>query len=497
MEVVHEGNNLDCRLLFMGDRYRQLVRAYPEVIHRLSRRRPLPEVAAFVRESAEIGQYYDIAVDAKRVAVTLRDKIFREPALPSSLDCRLMMGHPGHWHECPLPVERLKPLGQLVPLLQGNRSAAEIERELADLPHGEKTWAFELLRTMDASGLVETGPELDNHFLKSAARPRVSFVAHTSILVQTTGATIITDPLIRPSLGTPRRALDVARLDLTAICCTHAHWDHCDVQSLLLFDKRVPVVVPRVHKPTVFNPPIIPMLRMLGFTDIREVDPWDRMRLGDVDMLLVPFHGEQDEPGAEIDHYTYLFKGDGLSVYGGVDAFRDTYGEMREALARVRAEASPTVAFLPISKMEYSYRHGGVNGFCRYVDTTMLEQSFQYTSGPTEAADWVQELGVGTVVPYATFTFSPRATPASTIEFGAVLDRMGLGDRLLPLPTLATVEPDDLDGSVQAANRRRWLRRWFSTGAGVSRLDRRLKQIPVYRYAWRLVAGSAPAVHHH
>ena len=30
LEPVHEGFTLDCRLLFMGDRYRQLLRTYPK-----------------------------------------------------------------------------------------------------------------------------------------------------------------------------------------------------------------------------------------------------------------------------------------------------------------------------------------------------------------------------------------------------------------------------------------------------------------------------------
>ena len=214
-------------------------------------------------------------------------------------------------------------------------------------------------------------------------------------------------------------------------------------------------------------------------------------------MTLVPFHGEQDEPGAEIDHYTYVFQSDGMSVYGGVDAFRDTHGEMREALTRVREEYRPTVAFLPISRMVYTYRNGGVNGFCRYMDTLLLDQSFQYTAGPAEATEWVRELGVSTVVPYATFTFSPRATPGEVAEFAQALDRAGLGPHLLPLATLSAVEPGDLDGSARAFRRRRALRRWFTIGARASRLDRRLRQIPVYRFARRLVAGAESAVHHH
>jgi len=83
------------------------------------------------------------------------------------------------------------------------------------------------------------------------------------------------------------------------------------------------------------------------------------------------------------------------------------------------------------------------------------------------------------------------------VDFAQALDRAGLGAHLLPLATLGAVEPSDLDGSARALRRRRSLRRWFTTGASASRLDRRLKQIPVYRFARRLVAGGESAVHHH
>ena len=57
IEPQHEESTLDCRLLFMGDRYRQLLRTYPEVIYRLSRSKTLPEIRDFVNASAEIAQY--------------------------------------------------------------------------------------------------------------------------------------------------------------------------------------------------------------------------------------------------------------------------------------------------------------------------------------------------------------------------------------------------------------------------------------------------------
>jgi hypothetical protein len=78
----HAGTDfdVDCRLLFMGDRYRQLLRAYPEIVHRLSQTVEAEQVADNVRESAEICQYYDLNESEQCVALTLRDEFFREPA---------------------------------------------------------------------------------------------------------------------------------------------------------------------------------------------------------------------------------------------------------------------------------------------------------------------------------------------------------------------------------------------------------------------------------
>jgi L-ascorbate metabolism protein UlaG (beta-lactamase superfamily) len=318
-------------------------------------------------------------------------------------------------------------------------------------------------------------------------------------LLQSSGATILTDPLLRWILRSPASAFDVARLDLDAICCTHAHWDHCDVETLLRFKKHTPIIIPRVDRPTAFNPPIAPVLRRLGFQDIRELDPWSRVQLGDVEMILVPFHGEQDEPGAEIDHYTYVYRTQNLTLYGGVDAYRDTIGDMHDVLLKVRKEYQPSVAFLPISRMVYRYDHGGINGFCRYVDTAILNKDFQYTAGPDEAAEWVRLLGASTVVPYATFTFSRRAAPKQTNEFFSALNKRGLGSTLLPLRPLDALDPSDLNGSARAARRRRRLRSWFQVGARASAMDQRLQLFAPYRFTRRLLtrASSTAALHHH
>src|SRR5262249_57096092 len=121
--------------------------------------------------------------------------------------------------------------------------------------------------------------------------------------------------------------------------------------------------------------------------------------------------------------------------------------------------------------MVYRYEHGGVNGFCRYVDTTLLNEDFQYTAGPEEAAEWVQLLGVSTVVPYATFTFSPRTTRPQVTEFATALNRKGLSTTLLALRPLDALDISDLGDTSGAAWRRRVLYALHQAGARASDLD--------------------------
>jgi L-ascorbate metabolism protein UlaG (beta-lactamase superfamily) len=295
----------------------------------------------------------------------------------------------------------------------------------------------------------------------------------------------VTDPLARADLGSHRSAYDLPRLALDAICITHAHWDHCNLDTLLLLDKRSQVIIPRVYTPTAFNPPIAPVLRRLGFHNLREVSPWETLQIGDIELTVVPFFGEEDEPGAKIDHYTYVFRMPGLTLYGGVDGYCDSFGDMRDVLPRVRREFQPSLAFLPISRIFFNYEHGGVNRFCRYVDTTMLNRDFQYTAGPEEAADWAGLLGASVVAPYATFTFS-RFPPAMQFSaFASALQRRNLGSALLPLRPLDSLDLSDVDGSAKAARRRRQLLWRQNVGVFALRLDGRLKKRAVYRAARR------------
>jgi len=488
VEVNYCGERVDCRMLFMGDRYRQLVRLHPEAIHRFSRPGGGAAISRYLSQSAEIRQFYDIQEADGRVGLTMRDEIFGEPASFEGLQFELRVQNGARRCDYPLRLEQFTALGQMLPLLTGDRTTDEVAAALQNRLSGEElAWAESLVAHLLSDSFLEHAVRIEpNYFLRSPVRPRVTFIGHSSLLLQSHATAVLTDPLLFGRRGVQKAAFDLPRLDLGAICCSHSHWDHCDISTLLLFDKSTPIFIPKIQRPTIFNPPIASALKLIGFTDIREIDLWRPIQIEDVEFVPAPFHGEQDEPEAKIDHYTYVLRTSEISLYGGVDAFRDSFGDMRAELERVRLEYRPTVAFLPISRMTYSYRGGGVNGFCRHIDTKNLCEEFQYTAGPDLAAEWSQILDAKWIVPYATFTFGRTATSPRVAEFADQLAAIGLIERLLALRPMDSVELKDIDRGWRSEFRRIFLTAWFRTVRHINEIDRWLQTFAVYREARRV-----------
>lgn len=506
VEILYGGpdeeyiSEVDCRLLFVGDQLRQLIYAYKDVVSLFSGSNDLDQLIESLTSSRQIQRFYEVHQENAKVWVVMRDSVFWQQAPTDGLELRLKISNGGRALFHPLPLRRLQALGNLLPLLFRNHTEAEVRLMVkARLSEDDAHWATELLGLLKENSFLERGAQSPNYFFRSNSRPRVTFIGHTSLFLQSEQSAMLMDPILWRRFGLPKSAFDVARMRLGAICCTHSHWDHCNLQTLLLFDKSIPVIIPRIVHPSAFNPPITGVLRMLGFADIREVELWEPIRIDDIELIPVPFYGEQDEPGAEIDHYTYVVRTNGLTLYGGVDCFRDTFGEMRPVLEKVRQMYQPDIAFLPVSKMMYQYKHGGVNGFCRYLDRSLLNERFQYTAGPEDAAEWLAVLNAKWVVPYATFTFSRWATPLAVSRFWKALRPFRLDRCLYPLRPLDSLEPSDLNG-VPSSMMRRWtILAWFRIGGIWRVLLRRLQSYRSYRFLRRAVSQYLPsrASRHH
>src|SRR6476659_6308340 len=117
VEPRYAGTDVDCRLLFMGDRYRQLLRAYPEAIYRLTRRHGREAIARDLRASPEVLSFYDVSERNGTVGLLMRDEIFRTPAPLDELDFELVVQDESRMRRYALPLARFHALGRLVPLL--------------------------------------------------------------------------------------------------------------------------------------------------------------------------------------------------------------------------------------------------------------------------------------------------------------------------------------------------------------------------------------------
>src|SRR5687767_1361114 len=69
---------VDCRLLFLGDHQRQLIRLFEEISYRLHRTKDVNRLYESLRASAEIQQFYKLNRSNGLVSLTLRDEIFNQ-----------------------------------------------------------------------------------------------------------------------------------------------------------------------------------------------------------------------------------------------------------------------------------------------------------------------------------------------------------------------------------------------------------------------------------
>jgi L-ascorbate metabolism protein UlaG (beta-lactamase superfamily) len=120
-----------------------------------------------------------------------------------------------------------------------------------------------------------------------ASAEQVTWVGHSTVLVELDGVRLLTDPILRNRVGPLRRhgARPPAGVDerLDALLVSHLHHDHADVPSLRRIDRRVPVLAP---------PGAGELLTGLGFNSVSELAPGDSAAIDGIEVTAV----EADHP---------------------------------------------------------------------------------------------------------------------------------------------------------------------------------------------------------
>jgi L-ascorbate metabolism protein UlaG (beta-lactamase superfamily) len=111
----------------------------------------------------------------------------------------------------------------------------------------------------------------------------MSYLGHSTVLVELDGARILTDPILRTRVGPLVRAAPPIGRDawsgVAVVLLSHSHWDHLDLGSLRLLGADVRLIVPRGMGRR---------LRARGFRDVVEVVPGDTLPVGGLTIETVP-----------------------------------------------------------------------------------------------------------------------------------------------------------------------------------------------------------------
>ena len=244
----------------------------------------------------------------------------------------------------------------------------------------------------------------------------VTFIGHSSFLVQIGGLNIVIDPVFAKWLVLIRRLRrpgvrihDLPAID--AVLLTHAHMDHLNLPSLRAIVRHTRRL--RGRAPVIVVPAgVEDLVNTLGFADVLALRWWGQTKLGKVEITMTP----AQHWGARMMRDThrgfggYVLQFAERSVYHSGDT--GYFGGFREIGERLR----PEVALLPIGAYKPdSFRH---------VHTS-----------PEDAFRGFLDLGAREMVPmhYGTFRLSQEPIDEPLQRLMQTAERAGLGERVIPL----------------------------------------------------------------
>ena len=252
--------------------------------------------------------------------------------------------------------------------------------------------------------------------LVGAGELGVTFIGHSSFLLQVSGKNILIDPVFSKRLVLLRRQRHAGLLvkELPAIdvvLLTHAHMDHLDMSSLRqvvratrrLTGKAPEVVVPKGVEDLVVK---------LGFAKVHEMEWWKRQKVAGLEVTMTPCRhwGARMFNDTHRGYGGYAIEGGRFSVYhSGDTAYFSGFAEIGKRLR-------PMVALLPIGAyFPDSYRA---------VHTS-----------PEEAVRGFVELGAARMVPmhFGTFRLGREPMHEPVERLLAEAGRLGIEEKVTVL----------------------------------------------------------------
>jgi len=123
--------------------------------------------------------------------------------------------------------------------------------------------------------------------------PRVTWLGHSTVLIELNGIRLLTDPVLRSRVAHLRRHGPMPRHFglIDGVLVSHIHYDHLDLPSLRMLQSTPRVVCPAGAKPVLGD----------GFSRVAELSPGESLELGELTIAATPAeHGGSRRPGGPV-----------------------------------------------------------------------------------------------------------------------------------------------------------------------------------------------------
>lgn len=219
---------------------------------------------------------------------------------------------------------------------------------------------------------------VEGDFLVKRAQPRAKYdrpgvyrLQHASLLIRSETSAVITDPVF--GYG----GLDFPNPDgltgIDGVVISHSHGDHFSPACLASFGADTPIIVPKVERASMLCEDMAGMLRAAGFTNVIEAEWYSTHRLGDIDVHVYPFYGEnpwvtfgEPVPGLRNAGNTYLFDADGHTTWILIDAGVEYGHSMVDVAHEVRDRHGPLTAVASNLRL-FPWQPGQIDGSGRFL----------------------------------------------------------------------------------------------------------------------------------
>lgn len=249
-----------------------ILRGYVELIYDLNHRPGFRLIEGLLYESPFYNPSYQ-SVLLSIIESEERPFVFSTPRLPSSKDIHLQIPFNSTAIDELFAMRHTpKPFGYI--------------KEVLGFP-SEQDDLFKSFLTREGA---EKNPTYNGDSL------RIRYLGHASILIESKGVCVLTDPLIGyKSVNSDEGGYSFSDLPqvIDYVLLTHTHADHVVLETLLQLRHRIRhIIVPRSGGGNLEDPSLKLLLQRVGFKNVTELDEMESFEIGEGFIRAIPFFGE-------------------------------------------------------------------------------------------------------------------------------------------------------------------------------------------------------------